>query len=93
MTNGSSVHLENDGQLYTSFGPTIAEDAEVAPRERGELTDGLKTLIKMRAGDEGTLSALDGQPEPAQPTMETRDDATEPAVVVENTETEKVDQT
>jgi hypothetical protein len=93
-TNGSSVHLENDGQLYTSFGPTVADDAEVAPRERGALTEGLKTLIKMRAGDEGTLSALEGQPAPAQSTMETRDDATEPAVVVENNldDVEKTDQ-
>lgn len=98
MTNGSSVHLENDGQLYTSFGPTVADDAEVVDRERGDLTDGMRQLIRMRAGDEGTLSALDGQPAPAQTTMENRDDAMEPAVptaVVENDESElgKTDQT
>jgi hypothetical protein len=92
-TNGSSVHLEDDGRLYTSFGPTVADDAEVAPRERGDLTEGMKTLIKMRAGDSGTVSALDGQPAPAQTTMENRDDATEPAVVVENNlDVEKTDQ-
>jgi hypothetical protein len=93
--NGATVHLEDDGQLYTSTGPTVDADAEIAPRQRGELSEGMLQLIKMRAGDSGTVSALDGQPAPVQPTMETRDDATEPAVVVENNldDVENLDQT
>jgi hypothetical protein len=91
--DGRSVHLEDDGTMYTSFGPTTPAEEE-APRERGGLTPSMENIIRMRAGDLGELSALDGQPAPAQSTMETRDDATEPAVVVESDrlDVETVDQ-
>ena len=91
--DGRSVHLENDGSLYTSFGPTTPAEEET-PRARGDLTPSMENIIRMRAGDSGELSALDGQPAPAQTTMETPDDASEPAVVVENDrlDVETVDQ-
>lgn len=63
--DGRAVHTEDDGTLYTSFGPTVTQD-EQAPRERGELTDSLKQIIQVRGGDEGRLEVLDRQPAPAQ---------------------------
>lgn len=87
--DGRTVHLEDDGTLYTSFGP-VETESEV-PRERGELTDSLKQIIQVRGGDESRLDVLDGQPAPSQeflapvePTTPTETMNTDQMMVIES---------